>query len=944
MSAKFNLIGTISKEGTTSFELWKNILSDMSAEQLLNIVATNNQALGVKKLTDEQILRALSEAGVSDELAEQTVELYKNTLANELNEESVKDNTKANLAFSKTLKGAWVSLKSFLATPVGQFALVVGIFTAAKIAADKLGLSAKGAAEKFEESVSAYAETKNELTSLESELKNVKDRISELNDLSKTGRLTPDQEAELKDLQATNAELDRKIKMLKNIAELQAREANERAQANYRSKKYSSKTQTSFDSSEGKTVSVQLNGADYIQELVGETRAIEAWKTELENRRSELAKLLAGDSLSGSARFDARNEYARLGVELTTLNDTYDEYTSTLGDVVSEQSEIADSITATEGPIYDIKVAILEAIDAFNLLGATEQDVLAHLRDNTSDFVLSAASILAPLAKEYLNAKDQYEKALGDANGNTTLVDDSIIARYNDANNKLQDLLGQYSSNSEFQEIIDDAIQLDHISDDTLGSLVRLVLGLAGIDDAAGDAADSISDLSSHLTTLGDLEEQFNSLSDALAEFRDDGIVSVKTLVELQETFGTTEGFEEFVNIVGNSKSTFQQVQSACNDLAEAFIDEQVVCGNLTEATKDMTIATLENIGVTNAAEVVEAKLAVQRVEAKIVALNEADATVDVIDALYNEAIAGEKDIAAIEALRISHLQAKSACTDFATAGIGVINSLINQAKAADITGKAMQRLVEILQIKKELDAGMYDEDTVVLARETIQRLQGEYEAALSNFETSITISDIKIKPTERDSSQKETKDLWKEEFEAQYNEWKHLLDMEKVTTQEFFDWLNGDGGYKKYFADQTKYADEWRKYEKECFDLKRNLSEKVLDTLDREVKALERQNDTESQVIAKYREKQKVIKELMDTHVRYLKSIGASDAAIKENDYLKELLDSWWDIQDSISGITDSLNDETADSLKEILDMTIEIVKKEKEDAVDALNDQKDA
>lgn len=750
-----------------------------------------------------------------------------------------------NFSLQTFTAGLWENIKAMAAwmvtNPVGQIMLIAGAFGIAKAAADKFGLSAEGAAKKFQEAQSAYTSTANELGQISSELKNIENRISELDDLSKLGRLTPDQKAELEDLKDSNAELERKEKMLENIARIQQEEANRAAGAAYAKTTYSS-INTRYDDLEGKNVSARLNGAEYIQELLDGLRNIEKAKAKIESALSD-------NSLSTA-------DIARAKGELDKLTETYNEYELELARVVPEQRKIADGISATDGPLHDIKVRIFEAIDAW-------------------------------------------------------------------------DAFGKSSSMS--------------------------------TDNAASAITQNLASLKGHLSTLSDIEDKFKTLSEALGEFRDDGIVSLGTLSELESTFGSLSTFESFVNVVGNSKSTFTQVRNACNSLAESYINNKVYLGDLTEETKAMTIAELESIGVTNAATVVNAELAVQRVNAKVAALDHANATYADVAAIYDEAIKAETDTVAIQRLRLEKLKGRAASIDFATANSSVIASLVSEANAAGIASSKISALIQLERIRarvEAVDAGLgtggltgteYREQ-----RERLDSLARQAKAQVNSVKADlITLSDVTIKPPKissssgssgSSSSNKNTKtqeQLRKEEFEALYNEKKHQLAMERISTQEFYDWLvDAKKGYMAYFKENSE---EFRKYEEEAFALRKELADDYISSIDDEIEMLERQDDSESLIIAKYREKQQVIKELMEAHVAYLKSIGASEDAIANNDYLKDLLKSWWEIQDSIDDITESLNNDLADGMQSILDMTIEIVKKEGEEAKKALEEQKD-
>ena len=122
------------------------------------------------------------------------------------------------------------------------------------------------------------------------------------------------------------------------------------------------------------------------------------------------------------------------------------------------------------------------------------------------------------------------------------------------------------------------------------------------IADAQSQVTQKIAD---QLAVMAGAEEAIGSLSEALGEFNQDGIVTASTLSGLRETFGNVgDAWTEFVAVAGDSSSTMSEVQSACNNLAEAYLDTIDFTSNMTDETKASTVAHLKQIGVLNAEEV----------------------------------------------------------------------------------------------------------------------------------------------------------------------------------------------------------------------------------------------------------------------------------------------------------------------------------------------------
>ena len=99
------------------------------------------------------------------------------------------------------------------------------------------------------------------------------------------------------------------------------------------------------------------------------------------------------------------------------------------------------------------------------------------------------------------------------------------------------------------------------------------------------------------------VQQAFGKLGDAYDDFKDNGIVTADALAGLQETFGNVEGFNDYIAILGNSKSSMADVQGALSGLATAYLTASGVLNNLTEENEAFVISQLKAFGVTNAEE-----------------------------------------------------------------------------------------------------------------------------------------------------------------------------------------------------------------------------------------------------------------------------------------------------------------------------------------------------
>lgn len=519
--------------------------------------------------------------------------------------------------------------------------------------------------------------------------------------------------------------------------------------------------------------------------------------------------------------------------------------------------------------------------------------------------------------EEAQTRKEQLENELADAD-----LTDEQISQHNAEIEQLENQMTSYET--AIGEIVA-AVQplLDSITATTgataeqkkvLEDAITRWLNLRDTEEEVAETTTKIADAQSQVTqkiadqlaVMAGAEEAIGSLSEALGEFNQDGIVTASTLSGLRETFGNVgDAWTEFVAVAGDSSSTMSEVQSACNNLAEAYLDTIDFTSNMTDETKASTVAHLKQIGVLNAEEVVTDRLRI--------------ATDKLRQAEYN---------ATVEAL------------NYASANSQVVAGLIAQAREANIAAKNIAALEEIM-------AGPPKGMTGSEWRERKEMLLKEAQADLSTFEdeNQVEISMNVSLPSNSSgkSAAEEAADKARDEFSKAYNAKKHELDMEKITIKEFYAWLDGQEGYKKYFEAQGETLEDFRKYSKEVFDGLRQVHEDYLDYLDYEISVLERQEDSENAVIAKYAEKRAELHKLAAELKAYLQAEGMSEVEILSNDQYRSYMDMIYSIEDEVASIQEEAYGKTQGYVNDLIDLTEDYIRKLKEDEIDALEDTKD-
>ena len=246
---------------------------------------------------------------------------------------------------------------------------------------------------------------------------------------------------------------------------------------------------------------------------------------------------------------------------------------------------------------------------------------------------------------------------------------------------------------------------------------------LNDIGEAAGEAADEIIKVAEGLTTLAGIEKGIGSLTTALNEFQNSGFVSAQTMESLREAFGKNDSWEAFKKTLSDTTSTSEEAREAANRLAEEWLVSggtlKEALASVTEENRDSTVAFLENMGVTNAAALVDETLAANAIEARYAIVDLTTATGDETIARLRATGATEAQVAALERLRRKQVVAKIAAADFVHANSATIASLLNIANAAGIAGSR----IDILAQMQSVAASASDAD----------KASGRYAAYMAN-------------------------------------------------------------------------------------------------------------------------------------------------------------------------------------------------------------------
>lgn len=192
-------------------------------------------------------------------------------------------------------------------------------------------------------------------------------------------------------------------------------------------------------------------------------------------------------------------------------------------------------------------------------------------------------------AKSAEEAIVMYNEAIAEAT-DTSLLSFSEAFNASEFANTKEELLNLAKSGELTASVLESNKEYKTLLDDT---------GLS-----AEQAKYKILDMLSATEKLSSASQEMDSLSTAYSEWQDKGFVTASTLDSISDVFKGLDGYDLFSQIIGNPTSGKEKIKQAFNDIATEYIKKQATLGNLTEENKQMYIANLEEMGVTNAEEV----------------------------------------------------------------------------------------------------------------------------------------------------------------------------------------------------------------------------------------------------------------------------------------------------------------------------------------------------
>ena len=896
----------------------------------------------------------------------------------------------ATLLGATGLKGLGTAVKSAGATikaTLAQFALIfaitegISLLVKGATALWKLVNTTKHLKERAEESTAALKATKDEIKSLNDELNNTRNKITELQN---KGPLTLTEQNELEKLKEQNTELSKTLKIKQTLAEIEAKKATE---DNYKAfnatfkdfnkawEEYKS-LEEDYDNGIRKTRTARKGNKE-----VKKKTPVLVTPQQLEDQKNKVKQFV--DELGGY--LNSVDPAYLSGKQLEDYNNKLKLYNQALVEsgIMSPLEFIETSMTDAE--FNKFNQMIQDLADAGITAPEEIQSAFKKSFPEVLDILDSAGISVDNLAEHIKTLKDQ--------NG---IIEDTI-AEFG-TSDIVQNLLSD-----EYFEINSENIQL------AFGSQFIQALKNAGISvEEFCSYLQRLRDESNKFDTKGttdelsQIETSLKSVSDAYAEFRDNnGKVSAGTLNGLTETFESikdTSAFENFINVLGNAKSSVSEVEAAIDSMIDVYFQQEVELGNLTEQTKGLYIAQLQQMGVTNASAVVEAKLALAQLKTGSATANETFEIWKQVAALDDQENSALQSALAIEILKT--YQDLAAGNNFAEVMQNHADAILSIAKSAGIAAPALAKFVDIMarinSAEADLEAARQRGD--IGAMRGIAQTIGYWKIEANNLRNEVEDElngalnrqlDVKYNPsyTSKSSGSGSSKsDIYndkKKELDNQlernlitYNQYydklvklgNKYLKKDKEARAEHFATLadvrksaydkyqgdldkqleNGDISLKIYYDKSQKLMNKWLKGRKsnaeDLADAITAIGDKVNDHWNDIISKTETRIDRWNidQTWAPGMDEAKVWEEkLQELNADYI--AGLFDSTDEYYDLYYEILKKKNDaLKNQLDSQLDDLENR-ADNIQDLIDMVDEMLRKRIEEQIDLLEKQKD-
>lgn len=514
-----------------------------------------------------------------------------------------------------------------------------------------------------EDSRSAYDEVASSIESMNNELETTTQRIEELQN---KGVLTFTEQEELDRLKKQNDELERTISLEEKKAKNKAKVSVatiydtedtlssdfEKDLRNYDKQAKQNKENLEIDKQDLKDGIITLreyeeNVSDYESLLVDSEEKIISDIEEFEKQKQDIVNKYGSENIEdfnksdqnlykrltariqeGYKKIYSDSEYNKFVIEpifndekLGDIQDKLLSYFSSNGstDISALETRFGTDIiealqTACENAGVDFDYMIGElyknaskASDEYNKAinrFSSESEILdKFFKDNSIDSVeeIDYWNKVTKGAKNATEAINLYNKAKEGSNQQSTLSFDDAWTSLEDSDKETK------NTKKDLTELADTG-RLTNESFKKVDGYKEFLAMMGKTEDEIDEVVKKINGLSDSTSQLNSMRSGIKGLSDNLNTKKQEPskAIDVDTLSGMDaELKAQTKEWEHYVSVIGDVKSSYEDVKKATNELATAYVNSNNFLANLTDANKAYYITQLQNMGVENAEAVV---------------------------------------------------------------------------------------------------------------------------------------------------------------------------------------------------------------------------------------------------------------------------------------------------------------------------------------------------
>lgn len=346
-----------------------------------------------------------------------------------------------------------------------------------------------------------------------------------------------------------------------------------------------------------------------LEEAISKIKQYESEIDELENKRQSAEGLTSAEK----ERLDYLKTVLALQKEIAKTA------------AVNEQKETDKANwSETKGEGFLGKIIQPTAFTLSTGLSGSREEVTNEALDrirNWEQLITEAETDIQRILSDPLRTAEQKSYDIDIKEGNIEAYKDQI-AKYR---SELANILYSYTNDSGLAPE-------EYLDEEQLANYNKLKEYLQDITEEAESASESLGKMNKvqgykdAAAELKSIKTSVSAITDAISGIYKDGYADIEKISTIanNEAFADLSSFPEFLDLISKAgKEDIPQLEDAMENLLDEYMASDGVLSSLNETTKGMYINALNNMGVINAQEVVEAKLQQAKAQTLVLSLEE---------------------------------------------------------------------------------------------------------------------------------------------------------------------------------------------------------------------------------------------------------------------------------------------------------------------------------